>query len=72
MQESAKELAENGFSISRLQATNKPELRFRALLTDEALEVRFELTPAIRRIGRETARLQSARAKSTHVSTKQN
>ena len=45
-QEAAKELAENGFDIPFPKVTNKPELRFRALLTDVAREVRFERSPA--------------------------
>ncbi len=43
-QEPAKELAENGFEIPF--PSYKPELRFRALLTDDAREVKFERTPA--------------------------
>ena len=40
-QESAKELAENGFR-RRFQTRHQPELRFHVLLTDGAREVRFE------------------------------
>ncbi len=43
-QEPAKELVENGFEFPFPSYT--PELRFGALLTDDAREVKFERTPA--------------------------
>jgi NAD(P)-dependent dehydrogenase (short-subunit alcohol dehydrogenase family) len=57
-QESAKELAENGFDVP-FSSYNKPELRFRVLLTDDSRErCASNEHRRIRRIGRQTASLQ--------------